>query len=399
MINSQIDSNLSIEAANKSKSTTSRFSPLDGMRGVAILLVILVHTFTYEGSSVFGRSLDTLTRSGWIGVTLFFVLSGFLITGILLDTQHKQHYLRDFFARRSLRIFPLYFAFLAIYFFVLPHLPEALVKLPQPRSGDYIYYWSYLTNMKEWLSGTIDNVAPLSPLWSLAVEEQVYLFWPFLIGLVPHRWLPKVLVGIVIFSFAWRFLTRALGQSIWISYGWAPANLDSFAAGAFVAWLSRDAGKSLKIWAPRLAIASSCFLVGMFIGQKHFSFWQAPVQMLTVGISGLVIFFASTIGCSVTFSDRSLLNRLLSNSWLRSLGKYSYAIYLFHSVVVELVAPIIFSPTTGFIRGRDIFGGLLLTGVVTACSFGLAYLSWYGWESQFLRLKRYFPLSGKVVRL
>jgi peptidoglycan/LPS O-acetylase OafA/YrhL len=394
-----IDSIVPIENQHKTKAEASRFSPLDGMRGIAILLVIFVHTFKYEGNSLFGRILTTFADSGWIGVTLFFVLSGFLITGILLDTQHKQHYLRDFFARRSLRIFPLYFGFLVVYFFVLPHLPDTLVKLPQPQSGEHIYYWSYLTNMKEWLSGTANSIPPLDPLWSLAVEEQVYLFWPFLIRLVPPRWLPHVLVGMAVFSFGWRFLTRLTAQSIDLSYGWAPANLESFAAGGFVAWISRESGKLLKIWAPRLAIASSCFLMGMFIGQKHFHVAEAPVQILTVGISGLVIFFASLIGCSVIFSDRSLLNRVLSNSWLRALGKYSYAIYLFHSVVIELLVPIIFSPSTGIIRGRDVFGSLLLTGAVTVCSVILACLSWYGWESQFLRLKKYFPSSGRVVRL
>jgi peptidoglycan/LPS O-acetylase OafA/YrhL len=140
------------------------FRPLDGLRGIAILLVILVHSFNYKGSSILGRVLDTVARAGWVGVTLFFVLSGFLITGILLDTRDRKNYLRDFFARRSLRIFPLYFAFLAIYFFVAPHVPYVSEQLPQPQPEMQIYYWTYLANMMEWLSGTTNKVRPLDPI-------------------------------------------------------------------------------------------------------------------------------------------------------------------------------------------------------------------------------------------
>jgi peptidoglycan/LPS O-acetylase OafA/YrhL len=331
-------------------------------------------------------------------VTLFFVLSGFLITGILLDTRGQKNYLRDFFARRSLRIFPLYFAFLAVYLLVVPHVREISEQLPQPKPEMQIYYWTYTANMKEWLSGGGGGVTPLDPLWSLSVEEQVYLFWPFLILLVPRRWLLTVFVGIALASAGWRFVSILNAQSIEISSGWAPANFEAFAAGAIVALFSRGHTDVLRIWAPRLAMASAFFISGMWAGQRHFNYWEGPAQMLTVGTTALIVFFAATIGLSVTSSDQSLLNKALSVSWLRLVGKYSYAIYVFHASIILLLSPIVFSQRTGIIRGEDALAGLLFTAGVAVCSFIAACLSWYAWESQFLRLKQYFPLSGSVIR-
>jgi peptidoglycan/LPS O-acetylase OafA/YrhL len=145
-------------------------------------------------------------------------------------------------------------------------------------------------------------------------------------------------------------------------------------------------------------MASGSFILGIWAGQRHFNFWEAPVQMLTVGTTGLILFFAATIGYSVTASDQTLLNKVLSVSWLRLFGKYSYGIYLFHSSIIELLSPITFLQRTEITRNEDVLSSLLFTGGVVVCSFTMACVSWYAWESQFLRLKKYFPLSGKVVR-
>jgi peptidoglycan/LPS O-acetylase OafA/YrhL len=376
------------------------FLPLDGLRGVAILLVILVHTFSYKGSSLVGRGLESFARAGWVGVTLFFVLSGFLITGILIDTRGKKNYLRDFFARRSLRIFPLYFAFIILYFYAVPHIPLIAEQLPLPKPDLWIYYWTYTANMQEWLSGITSSIKPLDPLWSLAVEEQVYLFWPFLILLVPRRRLILTFVGMALLSFTWRFLTRLTAQSVALSYGWAPANLEAFAIGAIVALCSREHRTVLRAWSPRIAMASGCFILGLWIGQKHFTPWYAPVPMLTIGMTGMILFSASTIGVSITSKEQSLINRLLSLSGLRSLGKYSYAIYLFHAAVIEVLSPLFFSERTGIKQGENLLISVLFTIGVVGISYIIARVSWYVWESRFLRLKTYFPLSGRgaVVR-
>jgi peptidoglycan/LPS O-acetylase OafA/YrhL len=363
---------------------SERFRPLDGIRGLAILMVLAVHAFNYSGPSPLGRALDSVARAGWMGVTLFFVLSGFLITGILLDTRERPHFLRDFYARRALRIFPLYFAFLALYLLVVPRLPYAADRLAQPSTS--FYYWTYLANMQEWLSGVAATHNPLGPLWSLAVEEQVYLVWPFLILLVAGRRLPMLWLTLAACSFAWRALTRFTAQSIEVSYAWPLANLEAFAAGALVAWLLRNERAVLTAWARPAALVAGTCIATIWALLGHFNFWTSPVQILTIGTTAAILLFASTIGVAVTAPVSSPLNRVFAASWLGVFGKYSYAIYLFHSPVMELLRPL---------EGR--LGAALLAASVTACSLAAAFVSWHVWEAPFLRLKRYFPSTGRLV--
>jgi peptidoglycan/LPS O-acetylase OafA/YrhL len=376
---------------------SERFRPLDGIRGLAILMVLAVHSFSYAGPSPLGSVIDSIARASWVGVTLFFVLSGFLITGILLDTRERQHFLRDFYARRALRIFPLYFAFLALYLLLVPHVPYFSARLPQPPAELQVYYWTYLANMREWLSGLANRPSPLGPLWSLAVEEQVYVAWPFLILLVAGRRLPAVWIGLAGCSFAWRAWTRFTAQSIEASYAWSPANLEAFAAGALVAWLLRHERTRLATWARPVALVAGACTATLWAGLGHFNFWLAPVQLLTVGTSAVVALCASIIGASVTATGTSRFNRMLSSSGLCVFGRYSYAIYLFHSPVIALLGPVRGVLGEPAWPNRDLVASALFAGSVTVCSLAAAFVSWHLWEAPFLSLKRYFPLSGKPI--
>ena len=130
--------------------TGGHLPALDGMRGVAILLVLICHSVLYGGidaRTFFDHAFVRLALSGWVGVDLFFVLSGFLITGILCDTQGGAHYFRNFYARRVLRIFPLYYGFLALLFLGIPVLVEAGLPFRVP-SQEGIWYWTYLVNVR-----------------------------------------------------------------------------------------------------------------------------------------------------------------------------------------------------------------------------------------------------------
>jgi peptidoglycan/LPS O-acetylase OafA/YrhL len=165
---------------------------LDGVRGIAILLVLVYHLTLYGGMAPNGPFLDRLWRT-WtlplgLGVDLFFVLSGFLITGILLDTKDGPDYFRNFYARRFLRIFPLYYATLAATFLLIP-----AVRL------DAVWYWTYLINYRFADVGW-PRVAYLGHFWTLAVEEQFYLVWPALVFFVPRRVLPWLCVAAVTYS-------------------------------------------------------------------------------------------------------------------------------------------------------------------------------------------------------
>ena len=372
------------------------FVPLDGLRGIAVLLVILVHAFSYRGPSWVGRVADAIARVGWTGVVLFFVLSGFLITGILLDTRGKRHALRDFYARRSIRIFPLYFGFLVIYLLVVPLLTD---RLQQPHPSERVLYYCYLVNYYEALT---EHHPPreLAPLWSLSVEEQVYLVWPLVLTLTPWRYLPRLFFGAIAMSFLWRAISRILAQSIEISYSWSLSPLEAFAVGGLVAWLARHPNRAiLSVWSPRITLASAVFIAGIIVGQRHFNFWDGPVQMLTLGYSGCVWLFGGIIGWTITAPEQGFGNRMLSVSVLRCVGRYSYAMYLFHAPVIQLIEPMVYSNHTGWESGRSLFAAGVMTVVTFMVSYCMAWVSWRVWESPWLILKKFFPTTGHVPYL
>ena len=192
-----------------------------------------------------------------------------------------------------------------------------------------------MTNMAEWLQPSPMLIVPLAPLWSLAVEEQVYLFWPVLLRLVKPERLPHAMILLALASIAWRVATRFAGSPVQITYAWTPSNLEPFAAGAIVAWLARNRMDVLRNLSPRVLSASLFFMLGMAVGQRHFNFWQAPAAMLTIGMSATVWMFASSIGCLVASRERSWLNRFLSHPSLCMFGKYSYSIYVVHASVPQ----------------------------------------------------------------
>jgi len=156
---------------------------LDGLRGIAIILVMLHHFTYYRPTSGIDEQIVSVLIFFWTGVDLFFVLSGFLITGILLDTRGNERYFTSFYARRILRIFPLYYLILFLALVVLPKFPAVhTVLIGQDASVDLPPqwpYWLYLTNFsiadRGWVHGWVDVA------WSLAIEEQFYLIWPLVV--------------------------------------------------------------------------------------------------------------------------------------------------------------------------------------------------------------------------
>ncbi|RMH26225.1 MAG: acyltransferase, partial [Planctomycetota bacterium] len=154
----------------------------DGLRGVAILLVMAFHIWRYTGDAVAGRAVSLVAGMGWAGVDVFFVLSGFLITGILLDTKGRPRYWRNFFIRRSLRIFPLYYAVMTALVAGAVVIDRLDLAIDDPALATIDKAWInylYLTNFVKAFWGA--NVVPLDIAWSLAVEEQFYIFFPFVV--------------------------------------------------------------------------------------------------------------------------------------------------------------------------------------------------------------------------
>jgi peptidoglycan/LPS O-acetylase OafA/YrhL len=185
----------------------------------------------WTGMSPVLQVVSSTMRAGWTGVDIFFVLSGFLITGILLDARgdgpvRPPGYYRAFYTRRALRIFPVYYAFLA-YIFIL--------RKAQVPSGAW-WYWTYLTNVMFARVGWTPSIEP--HLWSLAVEEQFYLFWPAAISLIRRSWLRPICWALIVLSTGLRIVVAQ-------HWGWTPAyvltvcRLDEFAAGALLASYAR----------------------------------------------------------------------------------------------------------------------------------------------------------------
>src|SRR5258706_538487 len=201
---------------------------LDGLRGVAILLVLVLHFAPYApGLQAPTVLLDRLylrvSGIGWTGVDLFFVLSGYLITGILYDTRGSKHYFRQFYARRFLRIFPLYYVALALFLIILPW-PHSFDSVIRELRGDAVWYWTYLYNMRVAATGFLPSSA-LGHFWSLAVEEQFYLIWPIVVLWLGRKHLIVTCAVAVVAALACRLsmssTTPCFGSSpssVWLSF-------------------------------------------------------------------------------------------------------------------------------------------------------------------------------------
>lgn len=366
---------------------------LDGLRGVAILLVLAVHLLQVDGPvTIAGRVFRNVFSAGWVGVDLFFVLSGFLITGILVSTLGRPHYFRRFYVRRTLRIFPLYYATLAMMFFILPffiHLkPEASTELRRTEP----WFWLYATNLL-CLVSPHNNSLPTGTghFWSLAVEEQFYLVWPLFIWMTGER---RALQGCVaLFAGAAVFRATLLAGDVgpYVIYTVTPARVDALAAGAAVAILMRSSKgveRLMKIRRVLFPAALILLVVTVAMAGLQLGYLVPAVQL--VGYSSLAIFFASVLFGVIRPVSRfeHLVGRTLKRPTLRFFGKFSYAMYVFHYPVRELLRFVgVHSDAPPTWLPVDWMWTLLVAALATMITVILALISWYAFERHFLRLK------------
>jgi len=258
---------------------------LDGLRGTAILLVFFFH---YAGggksSSLLIRALSAVKEGGWLGVDLFFVLSGFLITGILFDTKQSPHYFKTFYIRRALRIFPIYYTSLALIFLLSPWTGAHW------RLGHLAYVF-YGANIAASIDPTLNGPSPWTPLyhiWSLALEEQFYFIWPLIVWKVDR---PETLFRICLGTAAVSAMLRAIvaHYSVELAYSQLPFRLDGFAMGATVAVGMRSCkAELLKRFSGWLLVAGGTGLITVAMSAKTFR-WSLP--MATTGDAcGTVMF-------------------------------------------------------------------------------------------------------------
>lgn len=364
---------------------------LDGIRGVAVILVLFHHFMLAfpKGDPVLAFIVG-ISRFGSSGVDLFFALSGFLITGVLLDLQGRERPLVKFFARRSLRIFPLYYAVLLGLFVVVPLVSHVSEDYRQFASHQ-VWYWTYTTNfLFAFDLSTSDFTA--GHFWSLAVEEQFYMVWPFVVLWMARRALFRLCLGLVAFGLLFRCACFLFGWGESAAYVLMFSRVDVLAAGGLGAIALRECSDLIRARRFAMWVLVGGTLVFGAICAFQGGFRRGPV-MMTAGFSALAIVYAATVFLVAGKAD-SVLSRFFRNPSLCFFGKYSYGMYVYHPFLMLWMKS--WFPPPGFfpsVMGFRIVDVLVFLFVGTALTIVVSLVSWLLLESQFLRLKSYFETS------
>ena len=363
---------------------------LDGLRGIAIILVLFHHFTILRPVTDLDRWIVQIPLIGWSGVDLFFVLSGFLITGILIDARGSDRYFSSFYARRTLRIFPLYYLIVFLSLIVLPRFPawyDLLAGAGAPR--EQWPYWLYLTNFAVAARNQLAH-GVLDVAWSLAIEEQFYLVWAAVVWLCPPRALGPLCAAIVLAAPIARHLALAQGAHHIDVYVLTMYRADTLATGALLAWLLR------RGWLQGQALVASALVAVGLLGVIAVcwidgeSWWWGPT-MQRAGYSLLAMTAAGMLMAAVVSPEGHWWPRMMSAGWLRAFGKYSYCLYLVHLPMMRIVRQFVLSPDQFATLGSIWVGQLVFYVAATIPAFALAWLSWRVFEAPILKLKARFP--------
>jgi peptidoglycan/LPS O-acetylase OafA/YrhL len=388
----EVEEDLLVRPAKTWTPTYSGHLPaLDGLRGIAVLAVVIYHyAFELQHGHGLGGAIYELLHQGRHGVDLFFVLSGFLITGILLDSKGSSRYFSTFYARRTLRIFPLYYGVLLGVLVLLP-----LFVAPTPRARQVMHeqrwLWLYGTNILMSLRDQVLFNAEhfnLAHFWSLAVEEQFYLVWPMLVLLLNRRALKWVCVALVPLALVtrWAFVERAdLSEA---AYFFTICRVDALAIGALVAILARSPGGLAALRKPALWIIPITAILWAAnlpsTGGKH---WEFSVHFIYTPVA---LFCGGLICLALTSPPTTVTARVLCAAPLRFFGKYSYGLYVFHFLLYPAFQSLYAGIPLPAALHRGALGLAALGVFSTLGSLSVAWLSYKLYEKQFLKLKSRF---------
>jgi len=374
---------------------------LDGLRGLAILLVLVYH-FTdqfeahfgnfYESKETLVQALRKLFGAGWTGVDLFFVLSGFLITGILCDTKKSRNYFPSFYLRRFLRIFPLYYGYLFGLLVLLPWFWTAVSPKWEFFQEKQVWYWTYLSNWLCAIKGDFKFV-PAGYMWSLAVEEQFYLIWPFVIYFLSRRALLFTCASLLLLSVTARFVLVVFGVPATSLYVMTCTHLDPLLVGALLALAFRmpgGIGKYVRLF-PAVALFSVAGLIVLFVIQGKFKFWE--VKTAAVGLLLLALLCGYVLNAALVSRKSSMLYKVLTTIPLRSFGRYSYAIYIFHPPIGDALVSHFDLPGFKGTPYSILVPFFCFIVVAISISWTVGFISWHLYEKHFLKLKKYCSAS------
>ena len=352
---------------------------LDGIRGFAILIVTLYRVCKEldPSSHPLIGLVCRIAPLGGRGVDLFFVLSGFLITGILLRSKGKPKYFRNFIARRSLRIFPLYFLSLAIGLWAIPRSLGG--HLFERARMEQAYLWTYTSNVRiswlnEWCFGPFDH------FWSLAVEEHFYFVWPVIVLILSTKRLGwfcalTVIAVAIARSVAETFQSLDIAVDVLTVF-----RIDALCLGALLAVIMQSSIRHDRIRSGAIiaAILSLGTLIAVvLLGSRMF------------GLPALLcrLIFMAGIAFILLSPRTSILLRVFESAMLRFLGKYSYGMYVVQLPLVTLVPA---ASLVSLLPSNPIAFGLIYVAGMFACITFTAFLSFHLFESHFLKLKKWF---------
>ena len=373
-----------------------RLLALDGVRGFAALAVMCFHFGRDEVRTAGSAFVGTVTQFGWTGVDLFFVLSGFLITGILLDSRENPHFFQTFYTRRALRIFPLYFIFVGAFIYLIsPRIPGP----PSDLASRQLWLWTYLGNIDIARHGGYSGAGSnANVLWSLSIEEQFYLLFPLAVYLLPRRRLGVLAVAVIVLSIVARALMARAGESWFMGYFMTVSRLDGLGMGVLLAILARSEkglDRLVPYACPLILLLGAC-VVGLTIrlGRFRYGDWTT----LVLGMPAMTLLYTAVMLLVIAPSAGTFTHRAFGHYALRFLGKYSYSLYIWHTA------------TGGFVRragvkqshllelwNSGLAASLAVLVVKILVSIGVAMVSYRLIELPFLRLRAHLARDVQAV--
>jgi peptidoglycan/LPS O-acetylase OafA/YrhL len=342
---------------------------LDSLRGIAILLVIFYHLFHFSGYFSFG----------WIGVDLFFVLSGFLITDILIKTEPSKNYLKNFYTRRALRIMPVYYFFLIVFFcgvfFFVKHSTFGQYYL-----SNQLWFWTYLQNWFFILNG-VKQGNLLTHLWSLAVEEQFYLFWPLVVLTFRTRRIFYLIVFIIFCAACVVRLEAFLEQPNHVYYYYFNtfSRIDCLMGGAFLSLLFFNNIKADKVFSIVFIAGLVFFLLVILLKLDRYNIYFA-----TLGLTMIALFFTAVLYFFVT-RQRGIIRSISRLKFLNRTGKISYGMYIFHFPLYYVIGRLMSELSSPLAHNR-----IIISVITLFLTYFLSYMSYHYYEKRFLNFKKYF---------